>query len=118
MKAKHLGTLVCLSFLAVSCQAKESDSDAASAGSADASSGTCGTVISKESVLLLQVVSENSEKNADYILEPQDGATTNLLNDIAMRVGRACIKADFSKVDQPVLVKSVSMVRELQGFQK
>ena len=116
MKAKQLGCLVCVCLLAVACRAKESDSETASAGSADSSSGMCGTVISKESVLMLQVVSENSESNADYILDPQDGATTNMLNDIAIRLGRACIKADFSKRGQPVVVKSVSMIRELKGM--
>ena len=74
----------------------------------------CGTVMMKSSDIVLQVTSNNSENNVDHVLEPQDGASANVLQEMAIRLANACIKADFSKRGQPVLVKSVSDVREVK----
>lgn len=74
----------------------------------------CGTVMMKSSEIIFQVTGNNSENNVNHVLEPQDGASANVLQEMAMRLANICIKADFSKPGQPILVKSVSVIREVK----
>jgi hypothetical protein len=69
----------------------------------------CGTLVFVKGEIYLQIVSGNSETNADRLLEPQDGATTNVLTAKAEKLESVCINADFSKPD-PVMITSVSQI--------
>jgi hypothetical protein len=113
MKSTSLLPIIALVFLAFACRTKGSESSAASVG---ADSGTlkelCGTVFARSDSIFLQSVEGNSEDGGDYMLEPQDGATTQVLEDLAYRSGRACITAHFSGASDPVSVKTVASIRE------
>lgn len=74
----------------------------------------CGTVMMKQNDIIFQVSNNNSENNLDHVLEPEDGAVANVLQDLAMKMAQACISADFSKSGQPVMIKSASVVREVK----
>lgn len=81
---------------------------------ADAKREECGTIFWKQNQIVLQVSGNNSESNADHILEPEDGAVYNVLRDLSMKVAQVCITADFSKTGRPVTVTSVSAVRDMR----
>ena len=97
----------------VACQSRTTDAQQASVESESVSDKEmCGTVIQKLQSIYLQSVSGNSEDNGDYLLEPQDGATLQVLDDLAQRAGNACITARFVVTTQAVLVTSVANIRE------
>lgn len=113
MKITSLLPFTALVFLALACRTKGSESSTASAGSdAGVLRELCGTVFSRSDSIFLQSAEGNSEDNGDYVLEPQDGATTQVLEDLAYRSGRACITAQFSSSGDAVLVKTVASIRE------
>jgi hypothetical protein len=70
----------------------------------------CGTLVFVKSAIYLQVVTNNSEVGGDRLLEPQDGATENILREGAEKMSAVCIAADFSKPD-PILVVSTSRIK-------
>lgn len=72
----------------------------------------CGTVIQKEAKIYLQSKASHSEEKSDYLLESQDGATTQVLEDLAGRTGNACITARFVASSDSVMVKTVANIRE------
>jgi len=73
----------------------------------------CGIVMtSPNGKLVLQLVGDNSEKNGNRELDPQDAATTNLLKDYAFSMTEVCIKGDFSGVTGAVMVNSQAAVRK------
>lgn len=76
--------------------------------------GECGTLILTKNRIYLQVVSSQSDGNADRLLEPQDGATENILKEKAEKLASVCINADFTKPD-PIMVVSVSQIREFKN---
>jgi hypothetical protein len=95
------------------CQSQTSELSQASTDSGGASNTEmCGTVIQKSAKIYLQSISGNSEENADYLLEPQDGATTQVLEDLAQRAGNACITARFVASSDSVMITTVANIRE------
>lgn len=101
---------------AVACKSQGSDSSTSAAGSqkSAAVSEQCGTVMFKGSDIVFQVSGNNSENNLDHVLEPQDGASTNILQDMASKLAQACIKAEFNASGKPVMIKSASVIREVK----
>ncbi len=100
----------------VACKTQESDSSTAAAGSQPTAAlqEQCGTVMLKGSDIVFQVSGNNSENNLDFVLEPQDGASTNMLQDMATKLSQACIKAEFTSAGKPVIIKSASVIREVK----
>jgi hypothetical protein len=72
--------------------------------------GECGTLVLVKDAIYLQVVSNNSDVGGDRLLEPQDGATENILRDGAEKMNSVCIDADFSLPD-PIMVKSAAQIQ-------
>ncbi|MBM3380872.1 MAG: hypothetical protein FJY29_00310 [Betaproteobacteria bacterium] len=109
--------LLCLGLTsAVACKAQDSDASTSAAGSqrSAAISEQCGTVMLKGSDIVFQVSGNNSENNLDYVLDPQDGASSNILQDMATKLSQACIKAEFSSAGKPLIIKSASVIREVK----
>lgn len=100
-------------FALSACQSKTTESSQASVGSGpEPETERCGTVIQKSAQIFLQSVSGNSDENVDYLLEPQDGATTQVLEDLAQRAGNACITARFVASSDSAMVTTVANIRE------
>ncbi|NBW80791.1 hypothetical protein EBR21_03465 [bacterium] len=75
----------------------------------------CGVLMTGASgELLLQVVGQNSDQNGNRVIEPQDGASSNILKDYASSMTEVCIKGDFSSKTASVLVNSPSAIRKLR----
>ncbi|MFZ9521427.1 MAG: hypothetical protein ACO3A4_13215 [Silvanigrellaceae bacterium] len=75
----------------------------------------CGVLMTGASgELLLQVVDKNSENNGNRVIEPQDGASSNLLKDYASTMTEVCIKGDFSNAAASVMVTSTAAIRKLR----
>jgi hypothetical protein len=73
----------------------------------------CGVLsLSPEGKLTLQIAGNNSEGNVNKVLDPQDGATINLLKDYASTMTEVCVKGDFSDSLSVVTVNSQSAVRK------
>lgn len=75
----------------------------------------CGVLsLSPEGKITLQLAGNNSEKNVNKVLDPQDGATINLLKEYASNLTEVCIKGDFSDALSAVTVNSQSAVRKVK----
>lgn len=73
----------------------------------------CGVVmITPAGKIVLQIAGNNSENNVDRELDPQDGATENLLKQYAASLTEVCVKGDFSSATSAVMVKSQSAIRK------
>lgn len=104
---------IVVSGLLVACKNKSTDYSVASVDTGTVKDKEmCGTVVQKSESIFLQSVEGKSQINSDYLLEPQDGATTQVLQDLALRAGNACITAQFLTTNDAVLVKTVASIRE------
>ncbi|MEN9825039.1 MAG: hypothetical protein RI953_784 [Pseudomonadota bacterium] len=75
----------------------------------------CGVLMTGASgEILLQVVGQNSEQNSNRVIEPQDGASSNILKDYAASMSEVCIKGDFTSKTASVLVNSAAAIRKLR----
>ncbi|MEN9810900.1 MAG: hypothetical protein RLZZ488_2467 [Pseudomonadota bacterium] len=72
----------------------------------------CGVLMmSPAGKIVLQIAGNNSENNVDRELDPQDGATENLLKQYAASLTEVCVKGDFSASASAVMIKSQSAIR-------
>ncbi|MEY3900835.1 MAG: hypothetical protein RL189_141 [Pseudomonadota bacterium] len=72
----------------------------------------CGVLmLSPAGKIVLQIAGNNSENNVYRELDPQDGATENLLKQYAASLTEVCVKGDFSASASAVMIKSQSAIR-------
>ncbi|NBO38110.1 hypothetical protein EBU99_05965 [bacterium] len=103
-RLENLFRYTLLALAAVACKAQDPASDVSSADSRQFSE-QCGLVLSSGQDFKLKM----SETQVRAI-EPQDGASTNMLKDLSERKETACIMARWSEKD-PVAVLSASAIR-------
>ncbi len=111
--SRSLVVIVLTCFSLSACLSQSGSSSQASVESSpERDKEMCGTVTQKSSSFYLQIGTVSSGENSDYLLEPQDGATTQVLEDLAGRTGNACITARFVASSDSVMVRTVANIRE------
>lgn len=90
--------------LVVGCKQTETSSQSASVADATGLTEQCG-VVKKNGVGFVFVSQKGVERN----LEPQDGATTNILSDSAKRAEEVCLRADWRGTGDVMIVSTTAI---------